>query len=77
MMENNMRIQWIDAVKGFSILFIFFLHMENWTNLFIKYKLIHALICKGILGVEFTYICNAFLMCKKYNNYTDIQEGYN
>ena len=61
------RIEWIDALKGIAILGIVCIHLENWTCLFADRKIIHQILMRGNLGVELTYICNAYLLMLKKN----------
>ena len=70
-MTKASRIRWIDALKGISILIICFIHLENWTSLFIDKQFIHRVISFGTLGVELTFICNGILLCSKYNALDD------
>ena len=58
--------EWIDSVKGWAILLIMCIHLENWTGLFENNLLILKIIHKGTLGVELTYLVNAFLLAHKY-----------
>lgn len=69
--------KWIDSVKGWAILLIMCIHLENWTGLFENNSLILKIIHKGTFGVELTYLVNAFLLAYKYANKqrTTIQWG--
>lgn len=62
------RIAWIDVLKGLSILGIVCIHLENWTELFISYPFAHSILMRGNLGVEVTYLCNAYLLTAKVNS---------
>lgn len=62
----NERKDWIDSLKGVSILFIMLIHLENYTKIFNDYNFILCFINRGNLGVELTYLLNSYLLINKY-----------
>lgn len=60
--EHRERVY--DSLKGIAIIGIILVHMELWNNISNSNDILHRVFLSGALGVELTYIINAYFYSK-------------
>lgn len=63
---NKERITLFDSMKGIAILAIMFIHLGQWNLKFADGSRAAIIRSAGLLGVEITYIINAYFYTKRY-----------
>lgn len=67
-MNTKERSSIFDSVKGIAMIAIFMVHMGSWNSIVSFDSYWMRIISRGSLGVELTYIVNAFFYTKSYNS---------
>jgi len=62
------RSRILDAFKGIGMLMIVSIHVLQWSNLFPQPGVMNNIRTSGLLGVEITFIINAFLLARSYDS---------
>ncbi len=68
------RSRILDAFKGIGMLMIVSIHVLQWSNLFPQPGVMNNIRTSGLLGVEITFIINAFLLARSYDS--RVRGGY-
>lgn len=74
MQVNSERSKVLDAFKGIGIIMIVSIHILQWSQLFSEPGVLNNIRTSGLLGVEITFVINAFLFTKSYEKY--VRGGY-
>lgn len=67
MQGKSVRLKALDVFKGIAIIMIVSIHTLQWSSLFTEPGVLNNIKTAGLLGVEITYIVNAFLLAKQYD----------
>ena len=62
----NKRDTLFDSIKGIAILGIMFIHLGQWNLNLPEGSRLAIIRSSGLLGVELTYLVNAFFLSKHY-----------
>lgn len=65
----NSRSTLFDSIKGIAILGIMFIHLGQWNLNLAEGSRLAIIRSSGLLGVELTYLINAFFLTKHYNEH--------
>ncbi len=64
---KNSRISLFDSIKGIAMIGIVYIHLVQYNSLFLVNSQGYVISTAGLLGVELTYMVNAYFYTASYN----------